>query len=85
MQRPGVGARLPRYEPDVAWDPQVQAYLEQCFGAPHFASMRAALSQPPKHTCLRVNTLEVMQVIQDASKPAAKEEQQQAYQAGRSP
>ncbi|KAJ9529865.1 hypothetical protein QJQ45_022265, partial [Haematococcus lacustris] len=70
-------------------DEEVQAYLEQCFGASHFASMRAALSQPPKHTCLRVNTLvssveEVMQVIQDASKSVAKEEQQRAYQAGRS-
>jgi hypothetical protein len=36
---------------------QVQEYMTAAMGAEAFAAMQAALTVPPLHTCVRVNTL----------------------------
>lgn len=36
---------------------QVQGYMEAALGVEQFSAMQAALTVPPLHTCVRVNTL----------------------------
>jgi hypothetical protein len=36
---------------------QVRAYMEAALGVQRFAAVSAALTVPPLHTCVRVNTL----------------------------
>lgn len=47
-----------KFEPKVEWDPGVEAYLEQAFPG-KFQAMQTALTRPPSHTCMRVNTLKI--------------------------
>lgn len=45
------------YDPDISWDPSVEAFFNDVFGETHSKEIKAALSIPPKTTSLRVNPL----------------------------
>ncbi|KAJ3709337.1 hypothetical protein LUZ61_013042 [Rhynchospora tenuis] len=45
------------FNPTLKWDPQVEAYLSQAYGGPHFWRISSALTRPSCYSSLRVNTL----------------------------
>ncbi|WOH00013.1 hypothetical protein DCAR_0519369 [Daucus carota subsp. sativus] len=45
------------FNPSLHWNPEVQAYLVNAYGAHHFARISKALTQPSCYSCIRVNTL----------------------------
>ncbi|XAR49510.1 16S rRNA (cytosine(967)-C(5))-methyltransferase [Bertholletia excelsa] len=45
------------YNPHLRWNPQVEEYFVQAYGADHFARISRALTHPSCYSCIRVNTL----------------------------
>lgn len=45
------------YNPKLKWDPKVEEYLVNAYGAQHFATICKALTNPSRYSCIRVNTL----------------------------
>ncbi|XP_030466851.2 rRNA (cytosine-C(5))-methyltransferase NOP2C [Syzygium oleosum] len=45
------------FNPALRWDPRVEAYFIEAYGAEHFARISAALTRPSCYSCIRVNTL----------------------------
>ncbi|KAI6673234.1 hypothetical protein NL676_001140 [Syzygium grande] len=45
------------FNPALRWNPRVEAYFIEAYGAEHFARISAALTRPSCYSCIRVNTL----------------------------
>ncbi|KAL8147569.1 rRNA (cytosine-C(5))-methyltransferase NOP2C isoform X1 [Apium graveolens] len=58
------------FNPTLHWNPEVQNYLVNAYGAQHFARISKALTQPSCYSCIRVNTLKTTSdaVIEKLSK-----------------
>lgn len=45
------------YNPSLIWNPQVEAYFIEAYGADHFSRISKALTRPSCYSCIRVNRL----------------------------
>ncbi|KAF8007805.1 hypothetical protein BT93_K1716 [Corymbia citriodora subsp. variegata] len=45
------------FNPGLKWNPRVEEYFVEAYGAEHFACISRALARPSCYSCIRVNTL----------------------------